>query len=470
MGKAPDTDLSSSNTNIPDSLNERSWVNIIAGVAERIVPDALTTSIILMVGLVMLAMALGESFGNIADAYYEGLWGLLEFTMQMTLVLVLSMVIAISPIFKQLVVTISHIPKNTAQVITVAAVFTGLLAYLNWGLALALGPMIGVHFAKEAERKGIPIDFPWFLAIGAGAGSVWQFGLSATAPLQMTSDINFLVDEVGTMSLSTTIFTPASLTMVVGFLILTIVAGCIFMPKKHRPISYFTESDKLADLAVSAPEPVNLDRDRTIAQKMEHSWLVIIPLCFALVVWIYQHFIVIDNELKINAMNTILLLVGFIVHGNIARYTGAFQNVIRSAWPIILLYGFYAGVASLIQDTCLRDWIASLIAPLANSYTFPFLTVVVSSVVATFIPSSGGQWLIQGSVVVKAAFAAGVTPQRGLLALSVGDHMGNLITPFWTVIASGIARIDFRKVYGYQFIFAAIWFVLGVLVFTFLPC
>ena len=63
----------------------------------------------------------------------------------------------------------------------------------------------------------------------------------------------------------------------------------------------------------------------------------------------------------------------------------------------------------------------------------------------------------------------GVTAQRGLLALSVGDHVGNLISPFWVVIAAGIARIDFRRFIGYNLAFAAIWFVLGVLVFTFLP-
>ena len=54
-----------------------------------------------------------------------------------------------------------------------------------------------------------------------------------------------------------------------------------------------------------------------------------------------------------------------------------------------------------------------------------------------------------------AATAAGVTVQRGLLALSIGDHMGNLISPFWYVIVAGIARVDFREFFGYGLIFAA---------------
>ena len=57
-----------------------------------------------------------------------------------------------------------------------------------------------------------------------------------------------------------------------------------------------------------------------------------------------------------------------------------------------------------------------------------------------------------------------------MLALSVGDHMGNLISPFWAVVGAGIARVDFRSLFGYRLIFAVIWFALGVAAFTFLPC
>jgi short subunit fatty acids transporter len=47
-------------------------------------------------------------------------------------------------------------------------------------------------------------------------------------------------------------------------------------------------------------------------------------------------------------------------------------------------------------------------------------------------------------------------------------QQGNLVTPFWAAVGAGIARIDFRRFIGYQFVYAAIWFVLGVLVFTLL--
>ena len=45
--------------------------------------------------------------------------------------------------------------------------------------------------------------------------------------------------------------------------------------------------------------------------------------------------------------------------------------------------------------------------------------------------------------------------------------MGNLIAPFWYVVVAGVARVNFREFFGYGLIFALLWFVLGVLIFTF---
>ena len=48
--------------------------------------------------------------------------------------------------------------------------------------------------------------------------------------------------------------------------------------------------------------------------------------------------------------------------------------------------------------------------------------------------------------------------------------MGNLISPFWAVVGANIAKVDFRLLFGYRLIFAALWFGIGVIVFTLLPC
>ncbi len=489
---------------VEDTSADSGLMSWLARFCERYVPDALTTVIMMMVALAAAAMWLAESGGlrhvqdqaalvlnyiegkapalpdlapmspliSTVDAYYRGLWMLMAFTMQMTLMLTLSLVLAETPIFKKGVISLSRLPRTYPQVVIGAVAVTAMIAYANWGLSIALGPLVAIHFCKQAERKGIAVDFIWIMAVLAGAGSVWQFGLSASAPLQMTAENHFLADRTPPMPLSTTIFSPAAITMVVTFLFVTVLVGIFFGPKKKKPISTYAESDKLAEAAISGEWATHIDLpgSHTFAQKMERTSITLIPLWIALAAWLAYHFVSKKASLDINSMITILLLSCFLMHRTIARFTGAVQRVIASVWPVVVMYHLYAGVAGLIQFTDVGDFLTSSIAPIATAYTLPFLTAVISTVVAIFIPTSGGQWAIQGAITISTAELAGISPQRNLLALSVGDHMGNLISPFWAVVSAGIARVDFRKVFGYRLIFAAIWFIMGVIIFTFLPC
>jgi short-chain fatty acids transporter len=448
------------------------WIDTFSRLVERLVPDAITTSVILLIGVSVISLSIGNSVTATVDAYYKGLWMLLAFTMQMTLILTLSLILASTTTFKKAVLAVSRIPRTNIQVVALAVLCAAFVSYLNWGLGLALYPMIAIHFCREAERKGIGVDFLFMLATLAGAGAVWQFGLSASAPLLMATPGHFLQQTTGIMTLGSTIWSPASIILVIGFTIAVIVAGCLFMPKKVRPISEFPESNKL-DEPAKASEEASPEKPLVVlsfAQRLERSSIVVAALCFALICWLYYHFFTKKLSLDINSVNTIILFLGLLLHRNVARFTTALREAIVSSWPIVVMYHLYAGVAGLIQYTPVGEFLAGLANPIMTKYSFPLLTALISTVVAVFIPTSGGQWLIQGFVTVRAAEAVGVTAQRGLLALSVGDHMGNLISPFWAVVGAGIARVDFRMLFGYRLIFAAIWFTLGVVAFTFLPC
>ena len=164
----------------PTQPASTSWVDIMVRVMERWVPDALTTAVALMVSLVAMSLMFGATVTQTVDAYYQGLWMFLRFTMQMTLILVLSLVLAATPVFRLVVMRVAKIPTTRTQVVVMASLTLGCIAYLNWGLSLALGPMIAIHYCREAERKGIAVDFLFLMATLAGVGSIWQFGLSAS--------------------------------------------------------------------------------------------------------------------------------------------------------------------------------------------------------------------------------------------------------------------------------------------------
>jgi short-chain fatty acids transporter len=449
---------------------ERNWVDALAYVMERVVPDAITTSIILLVLLFGLALAVGTGLTAAMDAYYRGLWMLLQFTMQMTLILVLSLILGATPAFKNAVIALSRLPRTQAQVMMLAVLCGGFVAYLNWGLSIALAPVIAIHFATQAEKKGIPVDFLWLMSVLAGGGAIWQFGFSGSAPLLMATPGNFLEQQAGVLPLSTTIWSPAAIVLVPAFLAAVMTVGVTLMPKHVRQVSEFPEATKVVLAEKPAAEAPPPRAEMTVGQRLEHSPLVIAPLALALAGWIYHHFFVRNLSLDINSVNTIVLLLGLVLHGNIHNFTRATQHAVALCWPIVLMYHIYAGLAGLIQFTPVGSFLVRIFDPVLTAYTYPLLIALISTFVAIFIPTSGGQWAIQGAVTVEAAELVGVSAQRGLLALSVGDHMGNLITPFWAVIGAGIARVDFRLMFGYRLIFAALWFVMGVTAFTFLPC
>ncbi len=437
----------------------------------RWVPDAITTSVILTILMLALALALGNPMARVEDAYHQGLWMLLPFTMQMTLIIVLSSALGATPFLRKTIAALARVPKTTSQIVALAFLSAGTASYLYWGLGYALGPIIAIHFAAEGERKGIRVDFPFLLAVTYAAQALWQFGLSSSGPLLVATAGHFLESTIGVVPLSTTIWSPAAIIHEVTYAAAAIVTGCWLMPKICRPLSQFPESCKLAlPVQPAAEAACKNDHKLSPSERLERSPLVALALCALMATWIGYHFRVKRLSLDINTLNAMLLFLTVLLHRTVRRFAQAVQQAMVGSWAVVVLYHLYAGVAGLIQYTNAGEKVAGMAASIATPSTFPLITAAAGTVFACFIPSSGGQWTIQGFVTVKTAVAVGVTVQRGMLALGVGDHMGNFLTPFWYVVVASIARVDFRCFFGYGSIFAVLWFVIGVVVFTFAPC
>ena len=389
---------------------------------------------------------------------------LLPFSMQMTLVLLLSGVLASTPGFRRIVFTLARLPRNATQVFVVSILLGAALSYLYWGLALALGPLVAVHFAREAEKRGIVIDFPCLLAAQFAVSSVWQYGLSSTPALLVATPGHFLEKSTGVMPLSTTIWAPASLALVVLFPCALIVLARLLMPKHSEPLSAFPNAEALTHLDPHAN--VDTSEARGIARWSERTRLVPLALVVMLIGWLWHHFVTKAQSLDLNSMLVLLLIGALLMQGNIANFSRGLAESIKSTWQIVVLYQIYGAVAGVLQYTSVGAAFANFFASLATPASFALLSAAAGTLVALFVPSSGGQWIIQGFVTSEAAAQVGVSPQIGLLSLGVGDQMGNLLSPFWIIVIAGVARIDFRKIYGFCLIFAGLWFALGVATFT----
>ena len=347
-----------------------------------LVPDATSASVILLLIVACVALAFGNSPGAIADAYYRGLWMLLPFTMQMTLILVLSAVVSTTPLFRRIVVALARRPRTVTQVIVMSVALDAALSYFYWGLGLALAPLIAIHFSAAAEEKGIPVDFPFLLATVGAAQAVWQFGLSASAPLLMATRGHFLESTVGVMDLRTTIWSTPALMMVVPFPICLILLARLLMPRNATPLSQFPEASAL--VAAPAPTPAATEGESGtagFAAWIEHTPLVTGVLTAAFLTWLYHHFVTRGASLDLNAMNTMLLAVAFMLNRNVAAFSHAIRKAVIVCWPVLVLYHLYAGVAGLLQFTTVGERVAGSFAAWSTPLTFPFLTAAASAIV-----------------------------------------------------------------------------------------
>ena len=57
----------------------------------------------------------------------------------------------------------------------------------------------------------------------------------------------------------------------------------------------------------------------------------------------------------------------------------------------------------------------------SSADTFPLLAFLSAGVVNVFVPSGGGQWAVQGPIMLPAAQALGVSPTVTAMAIAWGD-------------------------------------------------
>jgi short-chain fatty acids transporter len=433
----------------------------------RLVPDAITASVILTLLMAAVALVMGNSIARIADAYQQGLWMLLQFTMQMTLVIVLSAALSVTPHFRRGITSLAQLPRTPKQIVILTFLVSGAASYLFWGLGYALGPLIAILFAANAEKRGIAVDFPFLLGVTYAAQALWQYGLSSSGPLLIASHGHFLENTIGVVPLSTTIWSPAALIHEATYACAAILLACRLLPKQSRGVSKYPDAFALAQPITTQKESAE---GLSFAQRLENSRVINIAMSLLMAGWLFTHYFVKRLGYDINTLNTTLLLLTFLLYGSVKLFAKAVEQSAGRSWAVLILYHLYAGVAGLVQFTNVGERVSAFAASISTTFTFPLITALAGTVFACFIPSSGGQFAVQGYVTVKSAMAVGVSMQRGILALGVGDHMGNFLTPFWYLVVAAIARVNFRIFFGYGFLFAGLWFVIGVLVFTFAPC
>ena len=92
---------------------------------------------------------------------------------------------------------------------------------------------------------------------------------------------------------------------------------------------------------------------------------------------------------------------------------------------------------------------------LSSPATFELWTLLSAGIVNVFVPSGGGQWAVQGPLLLRAALDPGVPHDRTVLAMAYGDELTNMLQPFWALPLLGITGLAAKDILPYTLRFMA---------------
>ena len=417
--------------------------------AEKYIPDPFIFALILtLLTMVLSALFTRHSALSIIGFWYRGFWDLLAFGMQMSLILITGYALATAPSMKKLVDVLAGFPKNTASAAMLIALVAVLTGYLNWGLAIVVAPLLARETARQALKAGRRLHYPLLGAAAYMGLAVWHGGFSGSAPLTVATAGHFLAGQIGVIPVSQTLFAPVNLVAA-----LVLIPGIpllfkILAPAADGKIVSIDEVDPDWEVAGRSDSP-RAENSPSLAFKLENSRMLSLTVGMLALVFIVQYFIRNGLRLNLNIVNFSFLFAGILLHRTPGNYLRAVSEGVKGAAGIILQFPFYAGIMGIMKFSGLITLFTHFITSIASPATYPLLTFASASVVNIFVPSGGGQWAVQGPVVVAAAKQMGVPVAKAVMAFAYGDQWTNLFQPFWALVLLGITRLKASQIMGY---------------------
>jgi len=155
-------------------------------------------------------------------------------------------------------------------------------------------------------------------------------------------------------------------------------------------------------------------------------------------------------------------------HGSIIKFLKATENAIGSTVGILIQFPLYFGIMGMFQSTGIIQDFSEFFQNISNETTYPIFTFISAGIVNFFVPSGGGQWYIQGPLVIQSAIEMGIPLNKSILALAYGDQLTNMMQPFWAIPLLGITGLKAKDILPFTFILMIVGFMvftIGLLVF-----
>jgi short-chain fatty acids transporter len=429
----------------------------IADRVERWMPSPFLFAILLTyVAGVAAFFSEGVGVADIAIAWYSGFWNLLQFAMQMVLILVTACVVAYHPRVKGLINRLVRLPRNGRQAVVMVGVGSMLTGWISWGLGLIFGAILAREMGKLAHSKGMAVHYPLLAVAGyMGMSLTWGWGLSSSAGLLQATDNNALmnlgfVDRV--IPATEWVFHPYPL--ILTGLALAYASLMLFLlapPKRNcRGIERYVDLGEPEDPHATAAPPPPSPKKTTVAERIDNSKVLggIIALT-GLLLFVNTFITRGLGVLDLNVLNFGFMMLGLMLYLSPSKYEREFNDAVKGSAGVIMLFPFYAGIIGIMTGTGLVNTMTESLLSIATPETFAVTTWLSAGIMNLFVPSAGGEWAILGGPLMAAGAEFGIEHGQTIVAYSVGDAHTNLLNPFWAIPLLAITGLRAREMFGY---------------------
>ena len=434
---------------------------------ERFYPDPFVFAILLTFVAMLMALGLtAASPADTLDAWGAGLPSLLSFTAQISITLLTAHALAHTDPVQKLLARVGDVPRSGYQAYFLVALLSGFSALISWALCLVVGAIVAREIALSARARGLAIHYPLLVASAYAGMVVWHMGYSGSAPLFVATPGHILEAQIGIIPITQTTFTVVNLSLAV----VTIVTIAIICPLMQPERSEVVEIDPAVfDNSNENEGAVAAVIGRTPAQRLDDFRLLNLSLAVLLGLYLIYWFRTEGFKLDLNIVNWTFLCAGLWLARSPVHYVRLMVNASAIVGVIILQYPFYAGIMGIMQGTGLGSVIADWFTTVATQDTLPFFAFLAGGLVNMFVPSGGGQWVVQGPIFLEAAASMEVDPALIVMGIAYGDQWTNTIQPFWTIPLLAIAGLHMRQIMGYTFVIFLVTFFLfgGALLFLY---
>ena len=209
------------------------------------------------------------------------------------------------------------------------------------------------------------------------------------------------------------------------------------------------------------------------AEKIDHSKIMAYIFGGIILAFAFYKAFILPKEVSLaiitpNYINLVLLGLAIMMHSSFYNFLKGVDKAISGASGILIQFPLYFGIMGIMNHSGMVQIMSDFFVSISNSTTFPIFTFISAGIVNVFVPSGGGQWAVQGPIIIDAATQLGINIPKSVMALSYGDQLTNMLQPFWALPLLGITGLKAKDILPYTLILlvvGAIIFISGLLIF-----